>query len=251
MEDSNCYNPDWWREEKALSLASRSAASAAKSGVRLGDSFLIVTEGKLTEPVYFRLLRDDMQLSVVHVHIEPGHGTDPRQVIDTAHGIANARRKMARKAEIGYTQTGSFDHVWAVLDTDVAARKKEWPLVEAFAAKKKVNVAQSTPCFEFWLILHLLYTTRSDLLDGDCAKDALKELVGHDCSTDEDLTRHVISSFVTRWPHALRHAATVRKHHIAAGSSKPSNPSTDVDRLVAALNFSAPKHIQARAEKDI
>jgi hypothetical protein len=43
----------WWQAAKAQSLERRKAASAAASGVKAGDAFLIVTEGRVTEPVYF------------------------------------------------------------------------------------------------------------------------------------------------------------------------------------------------------
>lgn len=62
----------WWQERKELSLARKAATPSREACARPGDSFLIVTEGEVTEPVYFELLRESLQLSTVTVKIQPG-----------------------------------------------------------------------------------------------------------------------------------------------------------------------------------
>lgn len=62
----------WWQREKELSLARKAAQASRKACARPGDAFLIVTEGEVTEPVYFELLRESLQLSTVTVKIQPG-----------------------------------------------------------------------------------------------------------------------------------------------------------------------------------
>jgi hypothetical protein len=117
-----------------------------------------------------------------------------------------------------------------------------WNDVKQLAAARKVKLAHSTPCFEYWLLLHLRDTTRSDLVDGDAAKSAVKQELGRDYSTNEETVREVMPLFMDLWPEAVRRAKRVRKLHADANTPEPANPSTEVDRLVQALSDSAPEY---------
>ena len=146
---------------------------------------------------------------------------------------------------LGVNEPGKLDHVWPVIDTNVAVREGFWNDVRQLAAARKVKLAHSTPCFEFWLLLHLTgFTTRSDLVDGDAAKQAVKHAFGQEYSTNEDVARKALAAFLLKWPEAVICAEQVRRHHETAGTQSPCNPSTDVDRLVRALNHSALVHLQ-------
>ena len=235
----------WWQAAKAQSIKRRKAAAMAASGVKPGDAFLIVTEGTVTEPVYFELLRADLQLPAVRIRVEPGKASDPRHVINTAEEEVKAHARRAKKGQLGHTEPLRFEQVWAVIDTDVAVRNGFWNEVESLAQARKVKLAHSTPCFEFWLLLHIQgMTTRSDLVNGDAAKSAVKHALGKDYSTNEDTARAVLPSFVGKWPEAVVHAERVRAYHAAAGTKIPANPSTEVCALVRALNDSAPEHLR-------
>jgi hypothetical protein len=136
-----------------------------------------------------------------------------------------------------------FDHVWAVVDTDVAVREHIWNDVKQLAAARKVKLAHSTPCFEYWLLLHIVgFTTRADLVDGNVAKRAVKDALGREYSTSEETAKQAIATFFSKWPEAVGHAEKVREHHTAAQTPAPANPSTEVDRLARALNDSAAEH---------
>ena len=235
----------WRQAAKAQSIARRKAAAVAASGVKAGDAFLIVTEGTVTEPVYFELLRADLQLPTVRIRVEPGKASDPRHVINTAVDEVKAHARRARKGQLGHTEPMRFDHVWAVIDTDVAVRNGFWNEVESLAQARKVKLAHSTPCFEFWLLLHIQgKTTRSDLVNGDAAKSAVKHALGRDYSTNEATACAVMPTFVGKWPEAVVHAEQVRAHHTAAATKSPANPSTELCALVRALNDSAPEHLR-------
>ena len=242
MNDDYAWNPEWWREAKAASLERRRRSAAGAALAKPGDAFLIVTEGTVTEPVYFDLLCRDLQLSVVRVKVQPGDASDPRRVIHTAELEAKEQVRKARKGVLGFHEPAKFDHVWAVVDTDVAVRMNFWNDVWQLAAARKVNLAHSTPCFEFWLLLHIGYTTRTDLVDGDRAKRALREALGRDYSTNEGVAKEVFPTILLKWPQAVSHAEQVRCHHQGSATSQPANPSTEVDRLVRAMNDSAPEH---------
>lgn len=233
----------WWKAEKELSLKRKAQDAISASGVAPGDAFLIVTEGKVTEPVYFELLRSDLQLAAVTVRIEPGKAPDPRHVIETAASEVKEHARRAKKRLLSNTEPMKFDHVWAVVDTDVALRDGFWHQVESLAQARKVKIAHSTPCFEFWLLLHIQgLTTRGDLVNGAAAKRAVEQELGREYSTNEATARTVMPSFIAKWPDAVKHGEQVLNYHMEAGSKQPANPSTAVCTLVRALNDSAPLH---------
>ncbi|MCX6880488.1 MAG: RloB family protein [Verrucomicrobia bacterium] len=235
----------WWQVAKAQSLERRAREAAAASGVNAGDAFLIVTEGTVTEPIYFELLRQDLQLVAVRIRVEPGRASHPRHVIETAAAEVKEHARRSKKGLLANTEPAKFDHVWAVIDADVAVRDGIWNEVEALAKVRKVKLAHSTPCFEYWLLLHIQgFTTRGDLIDGDTAKHAVKHALGMEYSTNEETVRAIIPSFLDKWPEAVVHGERVRKHHEAAATPIPANPSTEVCTLVRVLNDSAPTHLR-------
>ena len=223
MGEDCAWNPNWWLEAKAASLERKRRAVAAAALAKPGDAFLIVTEGTVTEPIYFDLLLRDLQLSVVRIKVQPGDASDPRHVIRTAEREAKEQVRKAKKGVLGINEPPKFDHVWAVVDTDVAVRNHIWNDVHQLATAKKVTLAHSTPCFEFWLLLHVTgYTTRTDLVDGDIAKRAVKQALGRDYSTNEEVAKEVFPIFLPQWPEAVVHAERVRRHHESAATRTPA-----------------------------
>jgi hypothetical protein len=242
MSDECGYDPDWWKEAKASSIERKRRVAVAEAEAKPGDTFLIVTEGTVTEPVYLELLLNELQLYAVSVVVMPGYASDPRHVIRTADREVRDLAERRKRGTLAVTEPHKFDHVWAVIDTDVAIRNGYWNDVKQLASSKKVKLAHSTPCFEYWLLLHLQDTTRGDLVNGDAAKHAVKKELGKDYSTNEKTAREVMPSFMQLWPEAVRRAERVRRYHHDADTPDPANPSTEVDVLVKHLNLSAPEH---------
>lgn len=242
MSDAYGYNPDWWKAPKAASIQRKQRAASSRNKAKLGDTFLIVTEGVVTEPTYFELLLSDLQLYAVQVLVMPGRTANPRHVIETAAGAVQSHAQRRRKGQLAVNEPQRYDHVWAVIDTDAAVRERRWQEIKRFAAAKSVKLAHSTPCFEYWLLLHLQETTRGDLINGKAAKQAVKKALGDDYSTNKHVARKVMPLFVKKLTAAVQHAKRVRQDHITAGTPEPPNPSTEVDQLVCALNDSAPDH---------
>ncbi len=233
----------WWKHAQALAREKRASNRLRPACARPGDSILIVTEGTVTEPIYFNLVRKDLKLSTVTVAIHPGEHSDPRHVVRTAEKKVENLARRARKGRLGMSEPAKYDHVWAVVDTDMALRQGFWNDVVQLAAGRKITLAPSTPCFEFWLLLHLVgATTRSDLVDGTAAKAAVKVALGQEYSTNEDVAKRVMPIFVPKWPSAVSAAGRVRNSHASAGTPSPANPSTEVDRLVCTMNDAAQPH---------
>jgi hypothetical protein len=245
MNDAPGSDTPWWLEAREQGLERKTLKARQQATAAPGDTFLVVTEGIVTEPVYFETLLERRELARVWVTVTPGDHSDPRRVIQTAKDLAQRQRDRAKRKQLAIDEPEEFDHVWAVIDTDVAVRDGFWNDLVQRAQADGVKLAHSTPCFEFWLLLHISgFTTRSDLVNGEAAKRAVKEALKRDYSTNEKVARMVFPSFVGKWPEAVGHAARVRRHHDDAGTRLPANPSTDMDQLLRALNDAAPEHLR-------
>lgn len=112
----------------------------------LNKRVLIACEDDKSSPDYFHALLRHYKLSASRVEIVRGGGdSQPLQVVEKAIEYA----ELAKKSH----GTEPFEEVWCVIDGDYGtkitnARKK------AIADKNKIRLAISTPCFEYWLLLH-------------------------------------------------------------------------------------------------
>jgi hypothetical protein len=240
MAEEIGWDPLWWKKAKQLSLEQREAKAEALATARAGDSFLIVTEGTVTEPIYFEALRTALHLSAVKVRIEPGKASDARHVIDTGIEMRARLEDRAKKGQLALNAPSTYDQVWAVVDTDVPERLERWPEVIAYAEANNVRLAHTTPCVEYWLLLHLKQTTGL-LLNSAAARAALKAELG-EYSKSEEETKQIVATLLPQWPEAVKHARFARNHHRAAATPSPANPSTSIDLLVTGLNFAAPPY---------
>ena len=107
--------------------------------------FILLTEGKNTEPDYFRAIRSHFRGALIEIELVPAVGTP----MTIANEAVQRKRDLRRGARGASWQLA--DEVWAVFDRD------EHPNVEAainLCRGAGVSVAFSNPCFELWLILH-------------------------------------------------------------------------------------------------
>src|ERR1017187_8009342 len=115
--------------------------------------FLIVCEGTVTEPCYFRDVRH-VERSLIELQIEPR--ATPKTIVERAVELKKqANRDAKRRADDNL----KYDEVWCVFDVD-----DHRLIVEAKEQAKAngVEVAISNPCFELWALLHFQYL-RADL----------------------------------------------------------------------------------------
>lgn len=111
------------------------------------DLVLIVTEGEKTEPNYLNGLIDHLELSTANIVVIPDADSDPPSIIDFCENIQKAAKKSGE----------AYDRLCCVFDGDVkhrcdAARDK------ALRSKEKFLCYVTTPCFEYWLLLHFEFT---------------------------------------------------------------------------------------------
>lgn len=193
-------------------------------------SILIVTEGECTEPNYFKALKHRLKLNLVEV-VHPD-ATDPVTLVDEADRMRKERARCARKGD-----GVAYDEVWVCYDLERThdERRELATSAREKARAKKIKLAESDPCFEYWVFLHFAYSTAP--ADG-CAlyegrvREQVPVYTKSYAFTDSDLSRV---------PDAVERARQCRKHREETGAVTPS---TDVDRLVLVLNDNASESLQ-------
>lgn len=186
--------------------------------------FLLVCEGKVTEPRYFKQLRHEWR-SHVNLEIVPGAGV-PISVVQEA--IAR-RDEAISKAKSEHDSNLKFDEVWCVFDRDDHPRVDE---ARTKAAQKGFKVAFSNPCFELWLLLHFCDQT------AHIARDTLRT----ECQTHLPGYDKLIPTgrIACTYQDALRRASDLSRWHQSRGTSF-ENPYTDVYELTEQIRVGTSK----------
>jgi hypothetical protein len=112
--------------------------------------FIIYREGESTEPAYFAALKRILRYHLIDIE------TNPVGVPMTTAERAVTRARQEGLAKGSKKPTDSFverDQVWAVFDRDEHPRFSD---AVALCESKGVGVGRSNPCFELWLILHII-----------------------------------------------------------------------------------------------
>ena len=204
----------------------------SQSAGNTGKTILVVTEGEKTEPIYLKALRNRLKLNAADIHIINAPGTDARTIVEEAISQRDQRKRDAK-----HGCTVPYDSVWAVFDTERADTNPKLHDALQLAKSRKINVALSNPCFEFWILLHDELTTA---LFMNCAEVIRRIKINFNPGYNKsDLD---VFEYLDKIPEAVRNSEYCRKHHSAAGTD--GNPSTDVDLLVRELNDATRPHLQ-------
>ncbi len=78
----------------------------------LGDSFLILTEGEVTERMYFEALRTVLLVNPVTVRVVHPGCTDAEGLVRAAVQERDAAPQRRDRCEAGNRQVSHYDHVW-------------------------------------------------------------------------------------------------------------------------------------------
>lgn len=186
------------------------------------DMVLIVCEGEKTEPQYFQALIDDLQLNTANIKIlKNTAGSAPRTIVDFA------LKEYRKEREI--------DRVYCVFDKDCHTSYTEALDIihRARMAKGHTIIATtSVPCFEFWLLLHFVYTTKSfDTGTGSICDRVIAEL-RKQLPTYAKGDSNIFSATKDRVNKAIANAKKITAHCKSAGTDMPS---TSVHELVEYL----------------
>ncbi|MCD4738008.1 MAG: RloB family protein [Anaerolineae bacterium] len=118
---------------------------------------LIVCEGRQTEPNYFEALRYELKLTSVEVKVVTESGSAPINVVESALRLRRQRERDVRKKR---TSELKFDAVWCVFDRETPQDNLSFPRAVDKATSNQLELAVSTPAFEYWYLLHFIDTDR-------------------------------------------------------------------------------------------
>lgn len=199
---------------------------------------LIVCEGSVTEPEYFKFLKRKKKLPNLDIDICGEEcGSSPFSVVSFAEEKANSE---------GRYDNGGYDQVYCVFDRDAhtdfnKATSRILTLNKAnsrFLARE-IKAIISFPCFEVWLIFHFIYS-RAPLVEsgglsgGGNANKLLRQQVGFE-GFEKGFSMDQLDRLFDKIDTAVANAATARIDVAATGEP---NPSTDLDLLVNAIRNS-------------
>lgn len=188
------------------------------------DLVLIVCEGGKTEPNYLEELRDAFRLSIANIRIVgEACGSSPRNVVEYA--LAEYRKERR------------YNRVFCVFDKDRHPSYNE--ALERIRSVRlnrndSIQAITSVPCFEVWLLLHFIYTTKSygsSSPSGSTCVSVIKDLKRHIPGYEKGATG-LFSSLMGKIQNAIAHAKRLEDHTADAGSD---NPSTKMHQLVEYL----------------
>ena len=209
MGTDNLHHP---RKERLTASLRRQSAKRKPY-----DLVLIVCEGSKTEPYYFEQLRDDLKLSTANIEIV-GYGVDPLTLVTRAIKIDKQSR---------------YDHIYCVFDKDIHPSYPE--ALQKINKTPRFHAIHSVPCFEYWLLLHFIYTTQPFHSSGNLSvceiviKSLKKYLPNYD-KTDE----LIFEKIKDQMDLAIQRARAVEQYH-QEHATGTDNPSTRVYKLVEYL----------------
>ena len=108
---------------------------------------LIVTEGGVTEPEYFRGFAASFHNPRVRIEVVGGAGV-PKTIVESAK---KRKQDAETRAQRENDENLRYDQVWCVFDFDEHPRI---PDAKQMARDNGIELAISNPCIELWLWLH-------------------------------------------------------------------------------------------------
>lgn len=228
--------------EQRTSYARRPALQPPPGDPSIGDSFLLVTEGEVTEPAYFKNLRQLLKIGPLTIFHPPC--THALGLVEAAISERDNRAKAAASGR-RCPEFEDYDHIWVLFDTDTAATEHQLEPALNLARKENIHIGSSTPCVEYWLLLHFEFTTRT-LLNSREASEAISRAWTQPYAKDHKSFPKLWEALKPNIPHAVNRASEVRAHHLAVASEFPPNPATELDLLVRALNASVRPELRIR-----
>ena len=177
-------------------------------------TFVILCEGKETEPQYLRALKQLPEVrEVVSVDIQGPVGR-PLQLVEAAIEVQS--------------DSDEIDEVWCVFDVEAPQKHPNLNEALALARDNGIKTAVSNPCFEIWLALHFkkhgawLTTDNAGQLRSDFDGSKGKEV-------DGDLYMPLRET-------AAKRARDLRNKHVKDGTAFPDdNPSSGMFLLLEAI----------------
>ena len=135
------------------------AAQREKKLRKESRRILIVCEGETEKGYFTHYAKKESDLLY---HITSECGTSPHCVAEHALYLSEA--------------DGDFDIAFAVFDGDTADKGNYNKAIKSLSESSKVNAVPTTPCFEYWLLLHFTFSRRP-YLGTSKAKSACTQIL--------------------------------------------------------------------------
>ncbi|MBD2615500.1 MAG: RloB family protein [Nostoc sp. ZfuVER08] len=194
------------------------------------DNFLIVVEGQETEYNYFNALKHDLKLSTTDIRIVSASGGDPLKIIDKTCSLVQENKLETEKGN-----QLAFDRVFCVFDDDNKIEKFKQALLKG--QENNFICITSIPCFEFWFLIHYLYTTAPFANYKElCPKLEAEMRKAGILKTKESYDKSDVKLYYKLKPkleNALNNSAELQKNH--PNEDGCTNPSTKVHILIQEL----------------
>ena len=193
---------------------------------------IIVCEGEKTEPIYFNHFKK--RDKPLHIIVE-------KSAAGKNYPALIKKAVEAKKEYIDNTDVTKWE-VWCVSDVDMdyktpdnkSARDNQLKEYAKNADDNGFRIALSNPCFEFWFLLHFIYTT-GYIKDYDAVVTKLAEYL-----PDYKKNIDVYNILEDKQAIAINNAEKLKHHHEKQGKTDymdtSMNPYTNVWELVNALS---------------
>ena len=188
------------------------------------EKVLIVCEGSKTEPNYFNELRNHYELNSANIEISGDCGSSPINIWHYAQTRFNQEKHSG----------DPFDRVYCIFDKDTHSTYSETcQKIMAANPKSTFFAITSVPCFEYWLLLHFVYSTKpyKNLPGNSGATQLLQDLLAY--FPEYHKGKHqVFNQLASSLEFAKQNAKRALTH---ANANHTDNPGTYVYELVEFL----------------
>lgn len=185
-------------------------------------TLLIVGEG-ITEYNYFNDLRRCLRHKGINIIVEKSRGSAPINVVDLAIRYAS--------------KNSGLDYVFCVIDRDEHKSYQEaidkivgYKSPRTAKSKPKFDCIMSVPCFEFWVLLHFIFSAKSYVKSSNksAAENVMTDLAAQFPEYSK-IIMDLYSRLMPRLPVAIKNAKQLA---IANGKTGTINPSTNMHVLI-------------------
>ena len=203
---------------------------ARKKATRAGlPAILIVCEGKQTEPNY------------IHGFCEM-HGINRANVVLISGDGETSARQLVRKARQRFQTDRDFDAVFVVCDCDgddliEARRQAAKPIKNVSGQTLTIQLIASSPCFEFWLLLHFEYLARPFPTAGSVIDILERHLTDYDKAD-----RQIFLKVRAGLERALGNARRLKTELAEIGAQTPDTDMADLIETLMTLRRTDARH---------
>lgn len=172
----------------------------------------VLTEGKVTEPGYIRML--ERRYLDVKIEIDPKDTGVPLTLVHLAREYQKQNKK----------RNPDYDEIWCIFDID------QHPNIEQAIQEARdsgIHVVISNPCFELWLVLHYQDQTRH--IDGQAVQSLSKKL---GITDGKKIIDEAQGELLAKLDEARLRAKNLENMHQRNGSKSWENPSSQMWRFV-------------------